>query len=99
MDTSEWVNLVLGGAGVSLIAAIAAAIRDYRKGRVMRDDTAIARWRELRAEKAAEAEKAWRLLAWYRAHYAPLWAAYMSQCGTAEDRERFPPSPPPDIDN
>lgn len=96
MNSADWINFFIGGGALALVAGIAKLITDLRTGRVMRDDTAIARFKELRDEKAREAAKAWRIVQWYRDNYPRLWAAYMRL--PPEDKDAYPPTPPPDID-
>ena len=43
----------------------------------------------------AHADRAWKLVAWYRANMPLLWAAYERL--PPPDKERFPFSPPPDL--
>lgn len=47
------------------------------------------------AEADERADRAWRLVAWYRANMPLLWAAYEKL--PPPDKERFPFSPPPDL--
>lgn len=95
---SEILSIVLGGGGVvGVIVAIHAWYKDAKSNRVMREDTALSRLQEDYKRKEKEAEKAWKILAWFRYQYPMLWSAYM-QMPNAE-KERFPPTPPPEIDN
>lgn len=43
----------------------------------------------------AHADRAWKLVAWYRANYAVLWQAY--KLGPPPGEKDFPFSPPPDL--
>lgn len=97
MDVELW-NVVLGGGGaISIITALISWQKDRAKGKLMKEDTAIARLKEDYDRKKREAEKAWRIVAWFRLYYPRLWAAYMRL--PPEDKEEYPPTPPPEIDN
>lgn len=98
MDWNDVVQLVLGGSGVTVLVALGKLLKDRREGKLMREDTAITRYKDLAVQSEKGAEKAWRLVSWYRSHYPLLWAEYMHSCGTPADRDRFPPAPPEEID-
>lgn len=98
MDWNNLVNVALGGSGVTILIAFGKLIKDRRDGKLIREDKAISRYKDIAKQNARSANKGWRLVNWYKTSYSLLWAEYMSKCGTEEDRHRFPPSPPPDID-
>lgn len=98
MDIAQVLIALGGGAGITgLLMKLWQIVQERRQGELQREDTAIHRWQELRDEKAREAEKAWRIVQWYRANYPRLWAAYMRL--PPEEKEAFPPTPPPEVDN
>lgn len=94
----DLLKVLLGGGGAAgVVYALIQYVQDRRKGRVIDEDTALSRLKDDYERKKAEAEKAWRLVQWFRHHYPLVWTAYM-QTPDAE-KERFPPTPPPEIDN
>lgn len=86
----EIIRVVLGGAGVAIIAAVGKLIKDARDGRTAREDTTIKRWQELANEHERNSERAWGIVAAYRRWYTRLWAAYV---GATNDRDTFPTDP------
>lgn len=97
MDLDLW-NIIIGGGGtVGIITALVGWTRDRRQGKMLKEDTAITRLKDDYDRKKREAEKAWRIVGWFRTYYPLLWAAYIQYPDSKKDE--FPPTPPPDIGN
>lgn len=94
---SEIISALVGTGGT---AGIVYAIIEYRKTRhktkQIDEDTALSRLSADYERKEQEAAKAWRIANWFRSQYPLLWAAYMRLPGA--EKERFPPAPPPELD-
>jgi hypothetical protein len=97
MDSELLKILLGGGGGAGVVYVVIDYFKHRRKERVLDEDTALSRLRDDYERKEREAAKAWRLVQWFRYHYPMLWHAYM-QTPDAE-KDRFPPTPPPEIDN
>lgn len=90
MNATEFITGILGGGLVLLIPVIMKAVKDWREGKIAREDTAIHRWKVIAERQEASAERAWFIVGKYRTEYAKLWAAYV---GVTGDRETFPLDP------
>lgn len=94
---------VMGTSGSGIIALIWNIIKDSRAGKLVNEETSIGQMRYLKeeadkraVEEKARADRAWRLVAWYRSNYAIVWSAY--KLGPPPGEKDFPFSPPPDFD-
>ena len=89
-NAAELITGILGGGLVLLVPVVTKAVRDWREGRIKKDDTAIMRWREIAEERQRSERKAWEIVAGYRRWYPHLWTAYVRYTG---DRDTFPVDP------
>lgn len=94
---------VMGTSGSGILALIWNIIKDSRAGKLVNEETSIGQMRYLKeeadkraAEEKSRADRAWRLVAWYRANYAIVWSAY--KLGPPPGPEDFPFAPPPDLE-
>lgn len=92
-DITAFLNVALGGGVVAILSALRGYIKDRSAGRVMRDDTAITRWREIADEREDQARGMRHELDWYRATYPRIYAEWLRM--PPEDADRFPAVPPP----
>ena len=94
---------VMGTSGSGIIALIWNIIKDSKAGKLVNEETSIGQMRYLKeeADKRADrerdrADRAWRIVAWYRENQAVLWASYEKL--PPSDKQRFPFAPPPDLE-
>lgn len=94
---------VMGTSGSGILAVIWNIIKDSRAGKLVNEETSIGQMRYLKdeADKRADrerdrADRAWRIVAWYRENQAMLWAAYEKL--PPPDKQQFPFAPPPDLE-
>jgi len=90
VGATELITGILGGGLVMLIPVVTKAVRDWRQGKMLKEDTAIQRWKELVERLEADERKAWKMVAAYRNEYTKIWTAYV---GATDDRETFPIDP------
>lgn len=93
---------VVGTSGSGLLALIWTIVKDTRARKTVNEETAVGQLRYLKeaaeqdaADERAKADRAWRLVAWYRANYALLWREY--KVGPPPGEKDFPFGPPDDI--
>lgn len=104
--TESWdviLGAVMGTAGGGLVPVVWGIIKDSRAGKLVNEETSIGQIRYLKDEAEARAlrekeraDRAWRLVAWYKANYAEVWRAY--SLGPPPGDKDFPFSPPPDLE-
>lgn len=94
---SEAYQAVGGTAGV---AAVIYAVLEFMKSRArtkrMDEGTARNLLHEDYLRKEREAERGWRLKAWYQREHSRVREELLFRCGEPGDREKFPASPPHD---
>lgn len=78
MQASEVLTFIFGGGTIALLTFVWGAYKDWRNGKLTKEDTAIKRWKDLATEERDNADKVERKLIAYRRWYAPLWVAYHS---------------------
>jgi hypothetical protein len=89
----DLMKILAGGSGVAILTAVSKFISDWRKGRVMKEDTALARMQRDYDRKCSEAEHAWALVAWYRDGYVKARDRL-----PITDKHDLPPGPPADLE-
>lgn len=94
---SEVMKLILGGGGVTLLAAFGKLAYDWVQGRVMKEESAVTQWQGIARSRLDEIHRMKVRLAWFEANYALLWLAYSRL--PPPDKEAFPFSPPPPDDD
>ena len=90
VGATELITGILGGGLVLLIPVVTKAIRDWRQGKTLREDTAIRRWKELVERTEADERRAWKIVVAYRNEYTRIWTAYVAATG---DKDTFPIDP------
>lgn len=89
-NATEIIMVLLGGGLVTILTVGGKVIKDYRDGRTAREDSTIARWKEIADEHERSAERAWGIVSAYRRLWPRLWADFVALGG---DRDKYPPDP------
>lgn len=87
---AQFIVVIMGGGVIALIPVIQKWIKQSREGRLIKEDTAINRWKELATEKRQDAEKSHESLTAYRRWYHRLWTRYVL---ITEDECTYPLDP------
>lgn len=91
----ELIKWLLGGGAGLILAGLYRVIKDRRKGKVLSEDTAVERYKELRALQVEETAEENRYHTWYRDHYVALWTETVKH--HPEKASEYPVGPPSDI--
>lgn len=93
-DSTDLLRILIGGGFggglIGVLTIIYKGWKEWRDGRLAKEDTAIKRWRELAAEYRGESENKSLVIAAYRLWYPRVWAAYVQATG---DRDTYPTDP------
>lgn len=74
--SSEIIALIFGGGGVALLTALGKLISDFRHGKVVKEESAVAYYKDRISDLAAENRELEQHLIAYRSAYAEMWRVY-----------------------